>query len=310
MKLLWTSVNDDENATLLHKNSVVSQVLSDAHVLLCVNLWWNCNSTVLKAKLKLVSVWANMPAVQFSGITSVVEFPCSNFLNWPDWLNVTKCNVERRGDHRWIKVSKKLWMFFSAGSYLPELHHTHNFISILSCLNSTFPPGTIQKKLKTTLHLWWGYKCHNWGSVHVTWRMGPQDGASMTQLLSVLCNRSHKASHFPLLHQAKSFRDGQRGEQTSISVSPPSSQWRLRKRLEAESRLQQTPWKFGTQSENETPLSTSHCKCRHRCTCSFCVLLPFFLTSHHFLLPMVVSAGSTVIPLSAVWFDFWVDICF
>lgn len=59
------------------------------------------------------------------------------------------------------------------------------------------------------------------------------------------------------LHQAESSRDGQRGEQTSISVPPPSSQHQLRELLEAGSRFRQTPREFRTQSENETPLITS-----------------------------------------------------
>lgn len=59
------------------------------------------------------------------------------------------------------------------------------------------------------------------------------------------------------LHQAKSSRDGQRGEQTSVILPSPSPQHQLRELLEAWSRLRQTPGEFRTQSQNETPLSTS-----------------------------------------------------
>lgn len=64
-------------------------------------------------------------------------------------------------------------------------------------------------------------------------------------------------SFFSAFHQAESSRDGQRGEQTSVSVGPSSSQHQLRELLETWSKLWQTPGEFRTQSQNETSLNTS-----------------------------------------------------
>lgn len=47
-------------------------------------------------------------------------------------------------------MSKKLRMFFSARSYLPELHHTH-FMSIPPCLNFSTQNNAKQTKNYTTL---------------------------------------------------------------------------------------------------------------------------------------------------------------
>lgn len=107
-------------------------------------------------------------------------------------------------------------------------------------------------------------------------------------------------------HQAEGFRDGQRGEQTSIILPSPSSQHQLRELLEAWSRLWQTPGEFRTQSQNETPLSISLSHVyTYKYTRSFMYfnIVTSFDQSSFSCSSFRSGTRSTVMMLSAFWFE-------
>lgn len=125
------------------------------------------------------------------------------------------------------------------------------------------------------------------------------------------------ASQSFFLHQAEGSRDGQRGEQTPVILPSPSSQHQLRELLEAWSRLWQTPGEFRTQSQNETPLSTSLSHVyTYKYTRSFMYfnIVTFFDQLSFSRSSFRSGPRSTVIMLSCiliwVWIQFECIVCF